>query len=288
MSTVTIQNAIENYSKRVDSELSPSTARAYINAIRFFSESLKHREILLTSGLEKLSAEWLSHFAEDIKEKSKATQRLYLMSVIQWYKFVAREYSQVIDLDYLYSFLPPSEKRNLANLPNINDVHRLIEYMLDDANTPTKNTKSRLRWLRDRAFILTLIDTGLDLSIVCKLRKNHINLTKGNATLDGEHTVSLSRRIIKAIREYLETRIPFDKSIKRKSSTLPLFARHDKGVGNRIEFISTATGRNIVSERVKQAFGEGLGELSPISLRQYSRLLTQNSLEYLHPNRQIS
>ena len=283
MSTITIQNAIENYSKNVASELSPSTARVYISALRFFTESLKHREILLTSGLERLSTKWISHFAEDIKAKSKATQRLYLMGVIQWYKFVAREYSQTVDLDYLYSFLPPSEKRNVANLPNINDVHRLIEYMLDDVNTPTKDTKSRLRWLRDRAFILTLTDSGLDINLVCKLQKNDINWTKGKAIIDGKHTITLSRRTIKALREYLEARLPLDNLTKRKSSSLPLFARHDKGVGNRVLSISTATARNIISERVAQVFDEGFVDLSPISLRLYSSLLAQNSLEFLHP-----
>jgi uncharacterized protein (TIGR02391 family) len=203
--------------------------------------------------------------------------------VIQWYKFVAREYSQAIDFDYLYSFLPPSKKRSAIKLPNINDVHRLIEYMLSDANIPTKDTKSKLRWLRDRAFILTLTDSGLDINLICKLRKNDIDWTKGKIIIDGKHMITFSRRTIKALREYVEVRFPFDNRAKRKSSSLPLFARHDRGVGNRVVSISTATARNIISERVAQVFGEGFVALSPISLRLYSSLLAQNSLEFLHP-----
>ncbi len=283
MYPIKTQITIENFIKWVKSESSTSTARAYANAMRFFSKSLKNRGILLTSNLENLSTDWLSYFAEDIKTKSKSTQRQYLTAVIQWYKFVAREYSQTVDLSYLYSFLPPFEKRNAANLPNVSEVHNLIEYMLDGENIPANDIKTRLRWLRDRAFILTLTDTGLDISLICKLRKKDINWTKGKAIIDGKQITTFSRRTINALREYLVVRVPFDNLAKRKSSSLPLFARHDKGVGNSIEAISTATARNIISERVMQTFGEGFVELSPISLRLFSSSLAQKSFEFLHP-----
>lgn len=283
MPTTTIQETIEKYIKKVNSELSLSTARAYTNALRFFSESLEKRKIYLTGSLEKLSTEWLSYFAEDTKAKSKATQRLYLMGVIQWYKFVAQEYSQNIDFDYLYSFLPAFEYKSTLNQPNINDIQKLIEFMLDEGNIPDQDIKSKLRWLRDRAFILTLTDSGLDISTVCKLRKKDIVWSKGKVTNNGKQIATFSGRTIKAIQEYLDARVPFDNLAKHKSSSLPLFARHDKAVGKRIENISTATARNIIDERVNQAFEDGYVELSPIALRFFSRSLVRHSLEFLHP-----
>jgi integrase len=51
---------------------------------------------------------------------------------------------------------------------------------------------------------------------------------------------------------------------------LPLFARHDKGAGTKVKPITTATGRNIVNERVGQALGqEARGKITPHSFRHY-------------------
>ena len=53
-------------------------------------------------------------------------------------------------------------------------------------------------------------------------------------------------------------------------TALPLFARHDKGAGKKIKPITTTTGRNIVTERVKQILGESAtGKITPHSFRHY-------------------
>jgi len=53
-------------------------------------------------------------------------------------------------------------------------------------------------------------------------------------------------------------------------AALPLFARHDKGAGRKTKSITTATGRNIVSERVEQIMGkEAVGTITPHSFRHY-------------------
>jgi site-specific recombinase XerD len=58
-----------------------------------------------------------------------------------------------------------------------------------------------------------------------------------------------------AIRDYLSLREPLDLESGRKISSLPLFARHDKGAGKKIKPITTTTLRRIVSERAEQIVG---------------------------------
>jgi integrase len=51
---------------------------------------------------------------------------------------------------------------------------------------------------------------------------------------------------------------------------LPLFARHDKGAGKKVKPITTTTGRNIVTQRVREALGnEAVGTITPHSFRHY-------------------
>ncbi len=50
----------------------------------------------------------------------------------------------------------------------------------------------------------------------------------------------------------------------------PSLPRHDKGAGKKIKPITTTTGRNIVSEYVRQALGENAeGRITPHSFRHY-------------------
>lgn len=65
----------------------------------------------------------------------------------------------------------------------------------------------------------------------------------------------------------------------RPLTSLPLFARHDKGAGKKVKPITTCTGRNIVAEWVETILGrEALGTITPHSFRHYfvTRIL-QNS-----------
>ena len=49
-----------------------------------------------------------------------------------------------------------------------------------------------------------------------------------------------------------------------------IFARHDLGAGDRVEPISTTTGRNIITQRVKEALGEAAaGTITPHSFRHF-------------------
>jgi integrase len=53
-------------------------------------------------------------------------------------------------------------------------------------------------------------------------------------------------------------------------TSLPIFARHDKGAGKKVKPITTTTGRNIVAKLVRECLGEGaVGSITPHSFRHY-------------------
>jgi integrase/recombinase XerC len=68
----------------------------------------------------------------------------------------------------------------------------------------------------------------------------------------------------------LSLRAELDGSSAKQLTALPLFARHDKGTGKKIKPITPTTGRNIVTDRVKQALGNNAeGHITPHSFRHY-------------------
>ncbi len=150
--------------------------------------------------------------------------------------------------------------------------------MLDFVNNVTEqvfeNKNDKLRALRDRAFLLTLADTGLRVHEACALRRGDVDWNEGRAVIigkgDKQAVVRFSSRSLRALRDYLSARSRLDGASNRPLTALPLFARHDKGAGKKVKPITTATGRNIVKERVGQALGEeAIGTITPHSFRHY-------------------
>ena len=108
----------------------------------------------------------------------------------------------------------------------------------------------------------------------CQLRRGDIDWNEGRAIIigkgDRQAVVRFSSRSLEALKEYLSNRTSLDGSSGHPLASLPLFARHDKGAGKKVKPITTATGRNIVTQRVVEALGEGAaGMITPHSFRHY-------------------
>jgi len=128
--------------------------------------------------------------------------------------------------------------------------------------------------LRDRAFILTLADTGLRVHEACRLQRGDLDWNEQKAMVVGkgnrQAVVRFSSRSMQALKDYLSARAALDGGTRRPLASLALFARHDKGAGKKIKAISTRTGQNIITRRVSEAIGpEAAGAITPHSFRHY-------------------
>lgn len=274
---LTIEQAIKAYLDVVSASRSENTARTYTNGLNLFSQQLEVRHLPIQSTLiNALSEDAVSWFATTLKVYSASTERLYLTAVSGFYEFLAAENITSPNLSRIRLLIRQRARRPGVRLPQFprDDIDDVINYAINLANTSFEDEAGLLRNLRDRAFIITLADTGMRVHEACKLRRGDIDWNEGRAIIIGKGNqqgiVRFSRRSLKALREYLTTRAELDGASGKPLPTLALFARHDKGAGKKIKPITTKTGRKIVEQRVAEAAGpQAVGSITPHSFRHY-------------------
>ncbi|MBS3750275.1 MAG: tyrosine-type recombinase/integrase [Anaerolineales bacterium] len=272
-----IAEAIERYLDSVQLSRSENTARTYGNAMRSFAFSLEeHGPSAEEMKVTQLSEDFITDFAADLKGYAPNTEQLYLSAVTGFYEYIAAENLSEINLPRLRMLIKRRSRRPGQRLPQFpkGDIEEVIDYAKDLHKFPTDGERKRLQNLRDRAFILTLADTGLRVHEACNLRRGDIDWHEAKAVIVGkgnrQAVVRFSGRALNALRDYLNARAELDGAFGRSLTSLPLFARHDRGAGDRVEPISTTTGRNIVRDRVRESLGESAeGTITPHSFRHY-------------------
>jgi len=273
----TTHEAIANYLDTIALARSQHTARTYGNALNLFQRVLrKHKFDSETSPINSLKEDAVAWFITALKDYSPATEQVYLQSVTGFYNFLAAERLADINLPRLGLIVKQRARRPGIRLPQFpaDDIERVLRFVSDSTSTTSHNEIEYLRALRDRAFLLTLADTGLRVHEACKLRRGDLDWNEGRAVIigkgDKQAIVRFSTRSMHALKDYLSRRAALDGGSGKPLPSLPLFARHDKGAGKKIKPITTATGRNIVKERVKLALGdEAQGKITPHSFRHY-------------------
>jgi site-specific recombinase XerD len=276
-SPLSLLESIQDYLETVSLSRSENTARTYTNGMRAFLTS--YVDLGLDPGdtpVSEIDEDFIADFAADLKAYSPNTEQLYLTAATGFYEYVAAEKLADINLPRLRMLIKRRARRAAQRLPQFpkQDIREVITYAQSLTMAPAENKRQRLQNLRDRAFILTLADTGLRVHEACNLRRGDIDWQEGKAIIIGkgnqEALVRFSTRALTALRDYINTRAEIDGAYGRSLSSLPLFARHDLGAGKRVEPISTTTGRNIVRDRVVEALGqEAAGTITPHSFRHY-------------------
>lgn len=277
MSEQTISQTIAAYLDSVQLARSMHTARTYRNALNTFQEVLKEYWMdPETTPIEKLSEDAITWLASYLKNFSTPTERLYISAVSGFYKFVSADRLADVNLARLELLIKQRVRRPGIRLPQFpsDAIDGVLDFVATITEQTFENENDKLRALRDRAFLLTLADTGLRVHEACGLRRGDVDWNEGRAIIigkgDKQAVVRFSSRALRALRDYLSARSRLDGASNRQLTSLPLFARHDKGAGKKVKTITTATGRNIVTERVRQALGEeAVGTITPHSFRHY-------------------
>ncbi|MFC2063638.1 tyrosine-type recombinase/integrase [Chloroflexota bacterium] len=245
--------------------------------MKLFLEVLDERWIdPENKDISELTEDAIGWFAAYLKTYTPATERLYLQAVKGFYEYLAADNSIQINLPRLKLLLKQRSRRSGIRLPQFprEEIETIINFVETHLDAAKKEPMQQLRALRDRAFIITLADTGLRVSEACGLRRGDIDWFEGKAIIigkgDKQAIIRFSKRAIDAISKYLKVRMVLDGKAGIPLQSLPIFARHDKGAGKKVKPITTTTGRNIVSNISKLALGQDYEKaITPHSFRHY-------------------
>jgi integrase len=276
-SNKTITDGMNGYLDSVTLSRSENTARTYHNAMDFF------RSVLIENDLEpdetpisKLTEDAIVWLATALKDYAPTSERLYLTAASGLYEYIAAERLADINLPRVKLLIQQRARKPGQRLPQFprEAIEKVLEYADKISNAGFEDSQEHLRALRDRAFLITLADSGLRVHEACGMRRGDIDWNEGRAIIIGkgnrQAVVRFSTRSMNALKLYLARRAELDGASGRPLHALPLFARHDKGAGRKIKPITTTTGRNIVAERVSEALGpEAVGTITPHSFRHY-------------------
>jgi site-specific recombinase XerD len=207
---------------------------------------------------------------------SAATEHVYLIAIRGFLEYLHDERGVALDMVRIKSLIKKRKRKAPTRLPHFpeDEIRKVIEYALKSRDFASDETKEQMIYLRDRAFVLTLADTGLRVHEACQLKRGQINWNEGNALIigkgDREALVRFSGRSMRLLKAYLNTRQQLDGTMGLPLSALPVFARHDRGAGQKVLAISTNTGRDIVSRMVARAVGESYTQqITPHSFRHF-------------------
>lgn len=275
--TGSIEESIARYIDSVRLARSDNTARTYANALKAFQNALRRAAIdPQSTPIDQLEEDSVVVFAKALKKSSPATETLYLTALAGFFEFISAERLADPSLPRVRLLIRQRGRRPGPRLPQFprEDIERLLKAMDDLAATAYEDEADRFRNLRDRAFIITLANTGLRVHEACSLRRGDLEWEEGRAVITGkgnrQAVVRFSSKAIRVLKDYLNARSGLDGSSGKPLASLPLFARHDKGAGKRVTAISTTTGRNIIAQRVAQFLGqEQVGSITPHSFRHY-------------------
>ena len=278
-----ISDAMDAYLRMVERSRSRHTKFSYKNALQVFSEVLRKQSMdPASTPIENLTEDLLSPLVDHLNVFSPATEQLYLQAVKGFFLYVDSERLAGINQSRVAVLIKQRSRRPGVRYPQFpaNDIETLlnkvenVDNLIVTLDDEEKLSDIKLRAYRDRAFLITLADTGFRVHEACNLRRGDIDWNEQRALIigkgDKQAVVRFTSRSLQAVKDYLAQRAALDGNSGRQLSSLPLFARHDKGAGKKVKPMTPTTGRNIVKERVEQFLGkEMVGKITPHSFRHY-------------------
>ena len=210
---------------------SPRTINAYQNALNQFMAIVgEDAELNLASYIQ---------FLNSIKTKSPSTKRVYSTAVRKLYAF--HKAWNPDELREATEHYTRTQGKRIVNF-NREAVEKVIAYCASLDRAPASSPREILEALRDRAFVLTLADTGLRISEACSLKRGDIDWLEQRAIIigkgDKQSAVYFSNRCIEALKDYLHARSNVEPNSRIPLGSQPLFSRHDIRASKKIRPIT--------------------------------------------------
>lgn len=215
---------------------SANTVKSYRNACTAFTN--------VTDG--ELTMDNFVVFLRSIKHLSPATKNQYKTAVIKLY-----EYHKAADPFELRSIAKHYIRSAKTPLPifDRDAIEKVISYC--------DGLRKDLIDLRDRAFILTLSDTGLRLSEACSLKRGDVDWREQRAFIVGKGAkpakVMFSNRSTEALKLYLSERANVEPDSRKPLASQPLFARHDISASKTVKPIKPSGMWKAIKSRFREA-----------------------------------
>lgn len=192
----------------------------------------------------ELSDKAYETFLTDIRHLSPSTKRVLRSAVMGLYAFC--ESGDLAKREKLNEHYMRKVRTKPVNFVRA-DVETIIAYC--------DTLRGDLIKLRDRAFVLTLADTGFRIFEACGLTCGDIDWQEERVLITGKGdktaVVRLSHRSVTALKEYLAARAKLDGESGKPLGSLPLFAQH--GNVKKIKPMTIDGMRKAIKERMKEA-----------------------------------